>query len=173
MPLVYYELNVCFLIFKKEYWITSYILFVLHMRKKTRDSSRTRHVNIKRKKTQKKSIMLSSIPYENVELNCDENDIQTFVINSLKYKSILKIQQLTDGLSNHLFALRSSDDHGIIVKIYGKNSDLIVDRKAEIDLMIQLAKFHMAPAIVVTFKNGFVYKYVPGTPIQHGDTEKA
>lgn len=117
--------------------------------------------------------MVSSIPHESIELNANENEIQSFVINSLKKNSLLNIKQLTDGLSNLLYAVRSSDDHGVIVKIYGKNSDLIVDRQAEIQFMIYLAKFYLSPTIVLTFKNGFIYQYVPGIPIQNGDEEKA
>lgn len=125
-----------------------------------------------------KTSMVSSIPHESIELHDDENEIQTFVLKSLKQNWIqanspLTIKKLTDGLSNILFAVRSSEDHDVIVKIYGKNSDLIVDRQAEIKFMIYLAKFHLSPTIVLTFNNGFIYQYIPGTSIQNDDQEKA
>jgi ethanolamine kinase len=123
--------------------------------------------------------MASSIPHESIELNADEDEIQAFLLNSLKQNwiqennSSLIIKKLTDGLSNLIFSVRSSDDHGVIVKIYGKNSDLIVNRQAEIEFLIYLSKFHLSPAIVLTFNNGFIYDYVPGISIQNGDEEKA
>jgi ethanolamine kinase len=123
-------------------------------------------------------MMLSSIPHENIELDPNEKDIESIVVNSLKQNwipsnSSLTVKKLTDGLSNILFAVCSSETNGVIVKIYGKNSDLIVDRQAEIRFMIYLSKFHLSASILLTFNNGFIYQYVPGTPIQNGDEEKA
>lgn len=119
--------------------------------------------------------MVSSIVHENIELNPEINQIESFVCNSCQIQrtSSLNVKPLTDGLSNLLFAVRSSEDHGVIVKIYGKNSDLIVDRQMEIQFMIYLAQFHLAPPIILTFNNGFIYRYVPGTPLQNGNEEKA
>jgi thiamine kinase-like enzyme len=122
--------------------------------------------------------MFSSIPHENIELNSNEKDIESIVLNYSKQKNWIKsnsltIKKLTDGLSNILFAVYSSEINGVIVKIYGKNSDLIVDRQAEIQFIIYLAEFHLAPTILLTFNNGFIYEYIPGTPIQNGDEEKA
>jgi thiamine kinase-like enzyme len=122
--------------------------------------------------------MLTTIPHENIELDSNEKDIESIVLNSLKQNwiksnSSLIIKKLTDGLSNILYAVRSSEINGVIVKIYGKNSDLIVNRQAEIQFMIYLSKFHLSPSILLTFNNGFIYQYIPGVPIQNGDEEKA
>lgn len=126
--------------------------------------------------------MTSSVSHENIILDSNDTDIEStvlnFISNSLKLNwnksnSSLNIKKLTDGLSNILFAIRSNENYGVILKIYGKNSDLIVDRKAELQFMIYSAQFHMSPAILLTFNNGFIYQYVPGVPIQNGDEEKA
>jgi hypothetical protein len=122
--------------------------------------------------------MVSSIPHESIELNADENEIQTFVLNSLKQNwiqtnSSLIIKKLTDGLSNLIFLVRTLENSGVIVKIYGTNSDLIVNRQEEIRFMIYLSKFHLSPEIILTFNNGFIYQYTPGISIQNGDEEKA
>ncbi|CAF4304805.1 unnamed protein product, partial [Adineta steineri] len=82
----------------------------------------------------------SSPPHENIELSSDKNDdVEStalhLVLNSLKTNwTNPSIKRLTDGLSNNLFAIlpssKESDnkkDRGVIVKIYGNNSDLIVD----------------------------------------------
>jgi len=122
--------------------------------------------------------MFTTISHENIELDSNEKDIESIVLNSLKQNwiksnSSLIIKKLTDGLSNILYAVRSSEINGVIVKIYGKNSDLIVNRQAEIQFMIYLSKFHLSPSILLTFNNGFIYQYIPGIPIQNGDEEKA
>ncbi|CAF2853041.1 unnamed protein product [Rotaria sp. Silwood2] len=73
----------------------------------------------------------------------------------------------------YFFAIYLRENTGVIVNIYGKNSDLIVDRQAEIQYMIHLAQFHISPSIVLTFNNGFIYEYLPGSPVSNGDEEKA
>jgi thiamine kinase-like enzyme len=126
--------------------------------------------------------MVSSISHENVILDSNDKDIESIVLNFtsntlketwIKNNSSLNIKRLTDGLSNNLFAIHSTEHNGVILKIYGKNSDLIVDRQAEIRFMTFLAQFHISPSILLTFNNGFIYQYVPGVPIQNGDEEKA
>lgn len=122
--------------------------------------------------------MSSIIPHENIELDSDENNIQSIIQNSLEEKWIktnktLIIKNLTDGLSNNLFSARTSETHGVIVKIYGTNSDLIVDRQAEIKYMIYLSTFHISPSILLTFNNGFIYQYVPGEPMENGNENQS
>jgi hypothetical protein len=133
-------------------------------------------------RSKRKTIMLQFPPHENFVFDSNEKDIEltvsNFVTNSLKQQWIksnspLIIKKLTDGLSNILFAVRSSENNGVITKIYGTNSDLIVDRQAEIRFMIYLAQFHMSPSIFLTFNNGFIYQYVPGEPIANGDESKS
>ncbi|CAF1308774.1 unnamed protein product [Rotaria sordida] len=126
--------------------------------------------------------MLSSISHENINFDPNEQDIESivlnFVSNSLKQNwiksnSSLTIKKLTDGLSNILFAVYSHENNGVVVKIYGKNSDLIVDRQAEIRYMIYLAQFHTSPSILLTFNNGFIYEYLSGSPISNDDEKKS
>lgn len=122
--------------------------------------------------------MFSTIPHENIELDTNENNIQSIVLNSLKQNlnksnTLLIIKNLTDGLSNNLFAVRTSATGRVIVKIYGKNSDLIVDRQAELQFMIYLGKFHLSPTILLTFNNGFMYQYVPGESMKNGNEENS
>ncbi|CAF1381432.1 unnamed protein product [Adineta steineri] len=130
--------------------------------------------------------MSFSLPlHENIELSSDKNDdIKStalhLVLNSLKTNwTNPSIKRLTDGLSNNLFAILPSSkesnnkkDRGVIVKIYGNNSDLIVDRKEEIRFMLHLAQFQMASRILLTFNNGFIYEYVSGNPVDIHDEQK-
>ena len=76
-------------------------------------------------------------------------------------------EKLTDGLSNKLLAMfpSSKDEQSLIVRIYGNNSDLIIDRKVEIQTMVRLCQHDMANQVLLTFNNGFLYTYVPGEQI--------
>ena len=124
----------------------------------------------------------STPPHQNVHLDPNAKDIESMVsklvTNSfaqhwIESKASIKVKKQTDGLSNVLFAVRSSDHDGVIVKIYGKNSDLLVDRNAEIQVMLDLAQYQMSTPILLTFDNGFIYQYALGEPIKRGDKDKA
>ncbi|CAF4018714.1 unnamed protein product [Adineta steineri] len=129
---------------------------------------------------------VSSPPHENIELSSDKNDevesaALQLVSNSLKTNwTNPSIKKLTEGHSNNLFAIRPSSkdsddkkDQGVIVKVYGKNSDLIIDRKEEIRFMLYLTQFQMASQLLLTFNDGFIYEYIPGTPVDIHDEQKS
>ncbi|CAF3774594.1 unnamed protein product [Adineta steineri] len=107
----------------------------------------------------------------NIELN--SSDLETCgprLVCLVKQDWICKtihFEKLTDGLSNKLLAMfpSSKDEQSLIVRIYGKNSDLIVDRKVEIQTMVRLSQYNMSNQVLLTFNNGFLYTYVPGEQI--------
>ena len=120
--------------------------------------------------------------HENIALDSKDKEIKTrvtnFVVNTpakrwIESLSSLTVKEFKDGLSNVLYAVRSSKRDGVIVKIYGKNSDLIVDRNVEIRTMIYLVKYHLSTPILLTFDNGFIYQYANGEPIKRGDRTRA
>lgn len=120
--------------------------------------------------------------HENVRLESKDKQIKdkikNFVLNSpaqrwIESTSSVTVKELKDGLSNVLYALRSSKRDGVIVKIYGKNSDLVVDRDVEIRSMLHLVKHGLSTPILLTFDNGFIYAYANGDPIPRGDRKRA
>ncbi|CAF1251820.1 unnamed protein product [Didymodactylos carnosus] len=125
------------------------------------------------------SITSSSPPYEDVELNLNLIEEQASrlicVVKPHWATKKLTYTKLTDGVSNALLAMfptstdNSDDDikHGLICKIYGNNSDLVIDREMEICTMVELAKYNFANEILLRFKNGFFYTYEPGKTINH------
>ena len=127
-------------------------------------------------------IMLVDPPHEPVDLDPRHDEIESillkFVSNVLsdhRSKSISSssVKKLTEGLSNTLFAVHSPEDGSVIVKIYGGNSDLIVDRKGEIRFMTYLAQHRMSAPILLTFNNGFIYRYIAGDSIASNDWDKS
>lgn len=107
-----------------------------------------------------------------------KSKVKNFLVNTpakhwIENETSITIEEFKDGLSNVLYALRSSQRDGVIVKIYGKNSDLIVDRNVEIRTMIHLVKYHLSTPILLTFDNGFIYQYANGESMARGDRKRA
>jgi ethanolamine kinase len=61
-----------------------------------------------------------------------------------------------------LFNDSRPEDDGVLVRIYGKNTEQIIDRKAEFENFKFLYSAGVAPALYATFDNGMVYKYIRG-----------
>lgn len=53
----------------------------------------------------------------------------------------------------------------VLVRVYGNNTDLLIDRKAETRNFKLLNSFGYAPKLYATFDNGLVYEYVPGNTL--------
>jgi ethanolamine kinase len=64
---------------------------------------------------------------------------------------------------------QSKKEQGLIFRVYGNNSDLIIDREAEIETMVRLSQLDMSNKVLLTFNNGFIYAFVPGEQIDIND----
>lgn len=58
-----------------------------------------------------------------------------------------------------------TDECMVIVKIYGKRTDLFIDRELEIDALKVLNSTNLPPKLIATFDNGYVYSFVPGESV--------
>ncbi|CAF1162495.1 unnamed protein product [Adineta ricciae] len=112
-----------------------------------------------------------------VDIELDAADLKTSgprlacLVKSDWINKKLSFKELTDGLSNQMLAMfpPSYDEQALIIRTYGKNSDLIVDRQAEIRNMVKLSQYDMANEVLATFNNGFLYALVPGDQIDVDD----
>uniref|UniRef100_A0A0V0GBQ0 ethanolamine kinase n=1 Tax=Triatoma dimidiata TaxID=72491 RepID=A0A0V0GBQ0_TRIDM len=79
----------------------------------------------------------------------------------------LAFKVFTDGITNKLIGCWSIEDSSdvILVRIYGKNTNLLIDREEEKANFILLHKAGYAPQLYATFKNGLAYAYVPGETV--------
>ncbi|XP_054262973.1 ethanolamine kinase 1 [Macrosteles quadrilineatus] len=73
----------------------------------------------------------------------------------------------TDGITNKLIgcfnsANGSSDVDIILVRVYGPNTDLLINRKTELENIKLLQGVGFAPPLFATFNNGLAYQYIPG-----------
>lgn len=77
----------------------------------------------------------------------------------------------TNGTTSNANAVDEIDDSSsdgndvVLVRIYGKNTEVLIDRKREISNFKLLHSYGYAPRLLATFENGLVYEYCDGRPI--------
>lgn len=57
----------------------------------------------------------------------------------------------------------------ILIRIYGKNTEVLIDRQKEIENFKSLHKYGFAPKLLATFNNGLAYEYSNGKPLSKSD----
>lgn len=57
----------------------------------------------------------------------------------------------------------------ILIRIYGENTEVLIDRHREIENFKLLHKYGFAPILLGTFNNGLSYEYTNGKPIGKPD----
>jgi len=72
------------------------------------------------------------------------------------------LQTFTDGYSNTLIGCSLSPDDVVLVRVYGQQTSLLVDREREIKAMVVLHRNHCAAPIFCRFDNGIAYGFVSG-----------
>lgn len=73
-------------------------------------------------------------------------------------------KRFTDGLSNILFRVTIAS-HAVLCRIYGENTDIMLDRDAEIRRQLRLSHKGLAAQFYAKFRNGCCYEYLEGTPL--------
>ncbi|XP_034244266.1 ethanolamine kinase 1 isoform X2 [Thrips palmi] len=75
--------------------------------------------------------------------------------------SEVKYKLFTDGITNKLVHCSVPDDV-LLIRIYGHNTDLLIDRQAEVRNIKLLQRAGFAPQLYATFNNGLAYEFAPG-----------
>ena len=55
----------------------------------------------------------------------------------------------------------------VLVRIYGQNTDLFIDRQTELFNLVQLYRHGLCPPVYARFNNGICYGYTPGQTVCH------
>ncbi|GAB6019507.1 Ethanolamine kinase 1 [Chamberlinius hualienensis] len=105
-----------------------------------------------------------------LDISLVETDLENGVHKLLKSvrpewtKDDIQIKDFTDGITNRLIGcyIPEKAEDMVLIRIYGRNTDLIIDRKAEVETMMSLSKIGCAAPLYATFSNGICYGYVPG-----------
>ncbi|EGI58768.1 Ethanolamine kinase 1 [Acromyrmex echinatior] len=111
-----------------------------------------------------------SVCEEHLNITIDENDIIVGAKDIIKrIRPSWPLQQLhfkvfTNGRTNKLIGIWYTEHYTdmILIRIYGNNSDLLIDRKSEIKNIRILNKAGYTHCIYATFNNGFAYEFLEG-----------
>jgi len=74
----------------------------------------------------------------------------------------LQVSQITIGTSNHTFKCSWPTGRTVIVRIFGKGSEYLVDRSQELQLLMLASQSGLGPKLHVLFNNGYVCECLPG-----------
>ncbi|XP_046457276.1 ethanolamine kinase 1-like isoform X1 [Daphnia pulex] len=87
-----------------------------------------------------------------------------FILKPQWDQSNVKHKIFSDGITNSLVGVfQISDKHNmILVRVFGENTEKIIDRNAELKNMKILHTLGFGPALYASFSNGLAYQYLPG-----------
>ncbi|XP_058800779.1 ethanolamine kinase 1 [Phymastichus coffea] len=73
----------------------------------------------------------------------------------------------TNGISNKLVGIypRNNYNQMVLVRVYGHNTDLLIDRKQEHKIIRSLNKSGFTHSIYATFSNGMAYEFIEGNTL--------
>jgi ethanolamine kinase len=80
----------------------------------------------------------------------------------------LKSEELCDGITNKLVKFTHQSEK-ILIRTYGLNTSIIIDRERELMNMIKLSINGLAPKAIARFNNGIVYGFAEGRVYSVGD----
>ncbi|PRP77647.1 ethanolamine kinase 1-like [Planoprotostelium fungivorum] len=72
------------------------------------------------------------------------------------------VKEVQGGVTNKLYNCGPPDNHGVLIRIYGNQSEILIDRDGELKNLVHIYKNGFAPKFYGFFKNGFVYGFFPG-----------
>lgn len=111
--------------------------------------------------------MEASIPKLNKVISADHlRDGALEIIRAIRpewTKESLHYKIFTDGITNRLIGVYRDDKADmILIRVYGENTDLFIDRQMEFRNMRTMYKANLSAPIYCTFTNGISYGFTPG-----------
>lgn len=132
---------------------------------------------------------LYSIPYIPLYYDKENPDtsalklVQTYAPEQWKdTNGKIKFKRFTEGITNTLTkatielpgnTASEVDRNAILIRAYGKGTDVLIDRQRELNSHTLLASRGLAPSLLARFENGLMYKYVEGDVCSPEDLRKA
>jgi choline/ethanolamine kinase len=71
-----------------------------------------------------------------------------------------RMVKLTGGMSNFVWKVDLSDNQSVILRIYGSNSDVLINRDTEMKHFVNLSELNVGPKCLATFSNGRVEEFL-------------
>ncbi|XP_038071040.1 ethanolamine kinase 1-like isoform X1 [Patiria miniata] len=105
-----------------------------------------------------------------VDLTLDENNLEEGALKLLSLvrpewnQEEIKFKVFTAGISNKLIGgyLPKDKSDMVLVRIYGKKTELLIDREAEIRTFVLLHQAGCGSKLYARCNNGLCYEYLPG-----------
>lgn len=83
----------------------------------------------------------------------------------------LKISVLTGGITNRLYRVQLSDGGDYVVRVYGPNTELFINRDVEMESIRRMEPTGVTPRLIryLPEKNVTIVEFIPGTPFKNAD----
>ena len=76
---------------------------------------------------------------------------------------VTKITKLSGGMTNSVYKIINKNDN-FILRIFGNNTNMLIDRENEKNIINHLSKYNYAPKILEQFDNSRIEEYIDGCP---------
>ena len=73
------------------------------------------------------------------------------------------------GITNKIFSAYIDPKDRVVFRVFGKNTEKIIDRRHELESWHKLAKHGLAAPLYGQFNNGLVCGYLPGRSLRVED----
>ncbi|KAH8808295.1 kinase-like domain-containing protein [Xylogone sp. PMI_703] len=128
-------------------------------------------------------------PVRFIPLTYNQSESQTSAIRLIlalkpewgNAESKIEITRFTDGITNTLLKLTNRrpglseeeiDSEAVLLRAYGRGTDVIIDRERETQNHELLMQYHLAPALLARFHNGMLYRFIRGVVTSPADLRK-
>nr|XP_057930821.1 ethanolamine kinase 2-like isoform X3 [Doryrhamphus excisus] len=107
-----------------------------------------------------------------IDVNIDENEPHRGVLDLLRTlrpqwrPQDIHMKTFTEGLTNHLLGCCVDQSDTVLVRLYGKQTELFVDRQREVEMFQVFHAHGCGPEIYCSFQNGICYQFVEGTVLE-------
>ncbi|CAF3807633.1 unnamed protein product [Adineta steineri] len=126
--------------------------------------------------------MISHPIHENVTISLENLSNEIYKLTSSIRpdwnSSNTRLVTFTEGITNSivgLFDTRTPDDESeaLVIKIFGSNTELFIDRSSEMNAMIKLSENKvLSQRVLIEFNNGLIYEYASGRACSREDVRK-
>eukprot|EP00835_Amoeboradix_gromovi_P004017 NODE_291_length_11621_cov_0.390557.p3 type:complete len:329 gc:universal NODE_291_length_11621_cov_0.390557:7794-6808(-) len=107
---------------------------------------------------------------QHLNIALDSDSVEELLSKMFYHKYTI---ELSSGITNKLIKATSvANPKELLVRLYGNKTEIMIDRKKEIEYLCYLCQFGESPPIYYTFNNGLIYGYKSGFPlISYSDQE--
>ena len=78
----------------------------------------------------------------------------------------VKFKVFEGGLTNTLVGVSYGDEDMVLVRVYGRNTEKIINRGSEIRSLVKLHRCLGSPPVYARFDNGLCYGFAKGRPLE-------